>query len=433
MSQALRTTPAPRVAAEIEPDDTHSLLSSILSRVDAIGVAQSRPSPVHLRSWEEIERFAEKAAKSGMVPKDYIGKPDAIVIAVQMGSEIGLAPMQSLQNISCINGRPAVWGDAMPGLCRASGKTRSIREWTEGDGDNLTAYCEAIRTDDPHPIVGKFSVAEAKKAALFGKDIWAKYPARMLQMRARGYALRDAFPDVLKGLISAEEASDIPFDATGLTVGVPPIATTKPITKPSVLAKTMAAYDANNPGSGRRDDDIPSQRPAPAPTNGNGHNRTLRMVLDAIKMAVRDAGTEEDLDNLARTDDYRKVMASAPEAAQKEITDAVTARLAEIRQDMAEQLGESGWAPDTQIENDPTLGGVVPDELAIAPDKNATAAAELIGQIKAASDPRAVERVMSGMIATALIDRFGRDRPELAASIRETAAARTAELRAGGG
>jgi hypothetical protein len=34
----------------------------------------------------------------------------------------------------------------------------------------------------------------------------------MLQMRARGFALRDAFPDVLKGLITVEEAQDYPDD-----------------------------------------------------------------------------------------------------------------------------------------------------------------------------------------------------------------------------
>jgi hypothetical protein len=35
----------------------------------------------------------------------------------------------------------------------------------------------------------------------------------MLQMRARGFALRDAFPDVLKGLITSEEAQDFPDEA----------------------------------------------------------------------------------------------------------------------------------------------------------------------------------------------------------------------------
>ena len=235
MSATLEATRQTAAAADAEPA---SLLRDILSRVDAIGVAQQRPSPIHLKTWEEIERFAEKAARSGMVPKDYVSKADAICIAVQMGSELGLAPMQALQNIAVINGRPAIWGDAMLGLCQASPKCQSIREWSEGEGDALTFYCEAIRHGDPTPKLGRFSVADAKQAGLWkdgpktkkmGRDgpyevdsgPWWSYPSRMLQMRARGFGLRDAFADVLKGLISAEEARDIPFEATGLTPALP--------------------------------------------------------------------------------------------------------------------------------------------------------------------------------------------------------------------
>jgi hypothetical protein len=41
----------------------------------------------------------------------------------------------------------------------------------------------------------------------------------MLQMRARGFALRDAFPDALRGLLSEHEAQDTPPPAyTGTTI-----------------------------------------------------------------------------------------------------------------------------------------------------------------------------------------------------------------------
>lgn len=217
------------------------LLDQILERVDAIAVRQSRPSPVKLTTWAEIERFAEKAAKSGMVPKDYISKPDAIVIAVQMGSELGLPPMQSLQNIAVVNGRPSVWGDAMPALCRASGIVSYIKEWSTGTGDAREWFCEVKRKDDPNPISGHFSVAKAKQAGLWGKQgPWTQYPDRMGQMRARGFGLRDACPDVLRGLISVEEAQDIPFEATGLTPRIEHSA----IHPDPFVAKMMDNYDA---------------------------------------------------------------------------------------------------------------------------------------------------------------------------------------------
>jgi len=280
MSQtATKTAPIERDAEPAAVSD--DLLARIVTETERQVTAKAnRPSPIRLRSWEEIERFAEKAARSGMVPKDFLGKPDAICIAVQMGSELGLAPMQSLQNIAVVNGRPAIWGDALPGLCRASGMCRSIREWSDGEGDALTFYCEAVRKDQALPIVAKFSVADAKRAKLWQENPtvrrksrdggtyeadsgpWYSYPDRMLQMRARGFALRDAFPDVLKGLLSAEEAGDIPWEDTGLSMAppgaaAPPIrAAAAPTTRPDRITDKANVYET----------------PA-KPTNGNGQKR----------------------------------------------------------------------------------------------------------------------------------------------------------------
>ena len=126
MSEAQTIAPRP---ATHERADEPSLLHEIIDRMNTIEARQLRPAPVKLSTWEDIERFADKAARSGMVPKDFVGKPDAICIAIQMGSELGLAPMQALQNIAVVNGRPSIWGDAMPALCRASGVLKSMREW----------------------------------------------------------------------------------------------------------------------------------------------------------------------------------------------------------------------------------------------------------------------------------------------------------------
>jgi hypothetical protein len=82
--------------------------------------------------------------------------------------------------------------------------------------------------------VGRFSVADAKRAGLWGKSgPWTQYPRRMLQLRARGFALRDAFPDVLKGLVTAEEAQDYPATEAAKEAAKPPT--------PSVVKVTAAA------------------------------------------------------------------------------------------------------------------------------------------------------------------------------------------------
>ena len=164
-----------------------------------------------LQTMGEAMQFASMVAKSDFAPKDFKGKPESCLLAIQHGSEVGLSPMQSLQSIAVINGRPTIWGDAALALVQSSPVCEYVREYLEGDGDNLTAVCEAKRHGYPSPSVSRFSVADAKKAGLWGKSgPWTQYPQRMLTLRARGFALRNAFADALRGLITAEEARDYP-------------------------------------------------------------------------------------------------------------------------------------------------------------------------------------------------------------------------------
>jgi hypothetical protein len=162
----------------------------------------------------EAITFSEMLSNSNMVPKAYQNKPQDILVCVQWGMEMGLAPMQALQNIAVINGKPSVYGDAMMALVQASAVCDDVEEYFENEGTpNPVAVCVAKRKNRK-PVVAKFSVEDAKRAGLWGKQgPWSAYPKRMMQMRARGFALRDAFPDVLKGLISAEEAQDYPDEA----------------------------------------------------------------------------------------------------------------------------------------------------------------------------------------------------------------------------
>lgn len=160
------------------------------------------------RDMSEAMHLAEVLASSDLVPRDYQRKPGNILVAMQWGAEVGLKPLQALQNIAVINGRPALWGDAVVALVRGSGLLEYMQETAEGD----TAVCVIKRKGQPEEV-RTFSAADAKAAGLSGKSgPWTQYPARMRQMRARAFALRDAFADVLKGLAVAEEVQDIPTE-----------------------------------------------------------------------------------------------------------------------------------------------------------------------------------------------------------------------------
>jgi hypothetical protein len=167
------------------------------------------PQPIYPHDMESAWRMATAISKSGLAPKG-ITTPEAIFTAMQLGAEVGLSPMSALQNIAVVNGRPTIWGDAQLALVRGSGLLESFEERYEGEGDTLKAICVATRYGYT-PSMGEFSVQDAKTAGLWNKDgPWKTNPKRMLKMRARAFALRDGFTDVLKGIYSYEEASDIP-------------------------------------------------------------------------------------------------------------------------------------------------------------------------------------------------------------------------------
>lgn len=157
---------------------------------------------------EEVFRLATAVAKSGMAPRG-MDKPEMITVAILHGMEIGLPPMTALNKIAVVNGRPTVWGDAVPALLWSRGF-----KLDETVTDN-TATCTVIRPDG-FKITRTFSEADARKAGLWGKaGPWTQYPSRMLQMRARGLAARDGAADALAGMYLAEEAEDIqPIDIT---------------------------------------------------------------------------------------------------------------------------------------------------------------------------------------------------------------------------
>jgi hypothetical protein len=160
----------------------------------------------------EAIALSKLIANSDLAPRDFKGKPANVLIAMQMGAEVGLAPMAALQNIAVINGRPSIWGDAALGIVVTHPDYEWHKEVWEGTADTKTAIFQ-IKRKGNEVHVTRFSVADAKKANLWGKTgPWQQYSDRMLQMRARGFGIRDKFPDALRGLGLAEEAMDIPVD-----------------------------------------------------------------------------------------------------------------------------------------------------------------------------------------------------------------------------
>ena len=160
------------------------------------------------QTFDQALTFSKYLADSDLVPKDFKGRPGNCLVAIQWGAELGLKPLQAMQNLAVINGRPALWGDAVIALVRSS----PLCEYVVETDDGGTATCKVKRRNEPEQV-RTFSMDDAKAAGLAGKQgPWAQYPKRMRQMRARAFNLRDVFPDVLRGMPVAEEVQDMPAE-----------------------------------------------------------------------------------------------------------------------------------------------------------------------------------------------------------------------------
>lgn len=159
------------------------------------------------KNLDQAMELAKLIADSDLAPKDYKGKPGNVLIAVQMGQEVGLPPMSAIQNIAVINGKPGLYGDVGKSILLAAG---FIIEEDDVEVIKKTGMgrCRITRPGHP-PVERTFSRDSAKTAGLIGKQgPWSQYPERMMAWRAFWFAARDAAADVLKGLSGAEELHD---------------------------------------------------------------------------------------------------------------------------------------------------------------------------------------------------------------------------------
>ena len=195
-------------------------------------LAVPRARGITMQSLDDMWRFAQYMQASPFAPKGMDTK--AIVVAIQMGAEIGLAPTVAVRSIAVINGRPSLWGDALLGLCQAhhSWDPAAFEETVTETKDGLVARC-TVRRRGGKVTTREFTMVDAKRAGLASKaGTWQQYPKRMLQMRARSLALRDTFSDVLQGICSREEAMDI--------IDVEPTGDRKPPEREPGTSKTAA-------------------------------------------------------------------------------------------------------------------------------------------------------------------------------------------------
>ena len=149
-------------------------------------------------TWKMIETMSNTLS----VPARYHGKPGDILTTMKMGLELGISPLEALNEIYIVNGKPSSSGKLLAALiwraghiiiCTPSPKGASVRTWRKINGE----YHEM-------PVV-TFDVKDAERAGLMEKDTYKQYPSAMMSWRAITLAARLHFPDVVSSIGYTQE------------------------------------------------------------------------------------------------------------------------------------------------------------------------------------------------------------------------------------
>lgn len=181
--------------------------------VNEISVVQNQFNPVSLmpKTFNEKYQMAGVLSRSGLLPAG-LNTPEKVCVALEWGHELQLSPMVAVQNIAVINGKPTLSADIMAAVVKRSPEYGGC-EWKELT--DKAAECVITRKGIGYEekTTSRFTWQDAQNANLTNKDVWKKYPKRMLKHRCLSYALRDAFPDILAGLYSPEEMESVNDDS----------------------------------------------------------------------------------------------------------------------------------------------------------------------------------------------------------------------------
>lgn len=166
---------------------------------DAIGQLMA-----HAEAMSAAKQLGEALAGTDMVPKDYKGKPGNAAAAILYGAELGLNPIQSLQQIFVVHGSPAIYARTAVALVMRHGVTV---ETVATSAQSVTVRASDPRTGRVEECT--WDIDRATTAGYTANDRYKKNPQEMLYAKAAMECCRKIAPDVLLGIPYAREELDL--------------------------------------------------------------------------------------------------------------------------------------------------------------------------------------------------------------------------------
>jgi hypothetical protein len=153
------------------------------------------------RSIQDALWLAKVLVQSRLLPRA-VSTPEQAFTIILAGKELGLSAMQSLRAVHVIEGKPTLAADLQVALVKRSPTCRYFRMVKS---DDKAAVYETQRDGDPEPTRLAFTIEEAQRAKLTGKDNWMKYPAAMLRARCASALARIVYPELVMGVYDPDE------------------------------------------------------------------------------------------------------------------------------------------------------------------------------------------------------------------------------------
>lgn len=158
----------------------------------------------HAQAMQTAHQLAVALCSTSMVPSVYRGKPEEGAAAILYGAELGLNPVQSLQQIFNVQGKPAIYARTMVALVKAKGY---LIQTVESSDTSVTVVGK-----DPQTGVEEVSTWTYDRAQMAGYTKNAKYdsdPQAMLYAKAATEVCRKLAPEVLLGIAYSREELDM--------------------------------------------------------------------------------------------------------------------------------------------------------------------------------------------------------------------------------